>query len=387
MAKEGDGAMTRWDGFQAIVAQKPMLLALSSACVLLALLPLFVVAGELGNTSPAVSEHGLVVTDARGKEIRLPAPPRRIVITGKASFMVLDAVYLFPEAWPRVIGLGREGQGMDTFLSAVDPGYASKTTLGREAGPEQIAAAKPDVVLMKKASTENLGRSLEVIGIPVVCVDFETPAHYDRDLAILGRLLGQEERAKELSGLMRGIVSGIDAKVAGLDEAGKPKVLLLYYSNRDGSVAYNVPPTSWMQTLLVEMAGGHPLWKGVELGQGWTKVGIEQIAAWDPDQIFIVSYFTEYNTVERELLADERWNALRAVRSKNLWFFPGDLLSWDQPDPRWVLGLTWLATKIHPELFPGLDMKAEARSFFKNFYGIEGEAVEKTILPALHGDL
>ncbi|MBP7635967.1 hypothetical protein KBA41_17515, partial [Candidatus Ozemobacteraceae bacterium] len=61
--------------------------------------------------------------------------------------------------------------------------------------------------------------------------------------------------------------------------------------------------------------------------------------------------------------------------------------SWDQPDPRWVLGLAWLATKIHPALFPDNDMKAEARTFFKNFYGIEGEAVEKTILPALHGDL
>ncbi len=379
--------MMKWDGFMAIVARKPMLLALCAACVLVAILPLFVVAGGSDSAAPAFSGNSLVVTDARGKEIRLPDAPRRIVITGKASFMVLDAVYLFPEAWPRVIGLSREGQGMDAFLSAVDPGYASKTTLGREAGPEQIAAAKPDVVLMKKASTENLGRSLEEIGIPVVCVDFETPAHYDRDLAILGRLLGQEERAKELSGLIRGIVSGIDARVAGLDEAGKPNVLLLYYSTRDGSVAYNVPPTSWMQTLLVKMAGGHPLWEGVELGQGWTKVGFEQIAAWDPDQIFIVSYFTEYDAVGKELLADERWKALRAVRSKKLWFFPGDLLSWDQPDPRWVLGLTWLSTKIHPELFPGHDMKSEARSFFKNFYGIEGDAVEKNILPALHGDL
>lgn len=379
--------MTKWDGFIAIVARKTVILALCAACLLVGVLSRCVMAVGTDSASPAFSENGLVVTDARGKEIRLPDIPRRIVITGKASFMVLDAVYLFPEAWPRVIGLGREGQGMDAFLSAVDPGYASKTTLGREAGPEEIAAAKPDVVLMKKASTENLGRSLEEIGIPVVCVDFETPAHYDRDLAILGRLLGQEERAKDLSGLMRGIVSGIDAKIAGLDEAGKPKILLLYYSSRDGSVAYNVPPTSWMQTLLVKMAGGHPLWDGIELGQGWTKVGFEQIAAWDPDHIFIVSYFTGYDSIGKELLADERWNALRAVRSKKLWFFPGDLLSWDQPDPRWVLGLTWLAAKIHPELFPGLDMKAEARSFFKNFYGIEGEAVEKNILPALHGDL
>jgi len=337
--------------------------------------------------SADAAESSLAITDARGKVVKLSALPQRIVVTGKASFMVVDAVYLFPAACSRVVGISKEGQGMDTFLEVIDPGYSGKMVLGREAGPEQIAAAKPDVVLMKSTSAENLGRALESLEIPVVCVDFETPAQYDRDLAILGRLFRQETRARVLGELISTRMARINKALAGLDEKTKPKVLLLYYSSRDGAVACNVPPKSWIQTLLVKMAGGRPIWDGIQLGQGWTKVGFEQIAAWDPDQIFVVSYFVDTAKVMADLLADTRWQGLRAVRAKKFWAFPGDMISWDQPDPRWMLGLTWLASKIHPERFPNVDIANEVTEFFQVFYGVDAATVKKVIAPKLHGDL
>ncbi len=342
-------------------------------------------------TAIASSFHGgkgiLELTDSREKRVMLHGVPNRIVVAGKASFMITDALFLFPEARSRVVGQTKEGQGMESFLSILQPGFASQASLGREAGPEQIAAVKPDVVLMKKASAENLGKPLEALGIPVVCVDFETPGEYPRDLAILGRLLGQEPRAGELKSMIDAAISRIGKGLSGVDLARSPRVLLLYYSVRDGAVAFNVPPKSWMQTLLVKMAGGNPVWEDAQLGQGWTKVGFEQIAAWDPDQVFIVSYFAETSQVIAELKADPGWQALRAAKAGKLWAFPGDLISWDQPDPRWVLGMTWLAGKIHPERFPNLDMTAEAVTFFTSFFGADAEAVRKGICPKIHGDL
>ena len=65
---------------------------------------------------------------------------------------------------------------------------------------------------------------------------------------------------------------------------------MLYYNDKDGNVAFNVPPASWMQTRMVEMAGGDPVWTEANLGGGWTQVSLEQIAAWDADQIFIIAY-------------------------------------------------------------------------------------------------
>ncbi len=67
--------------------------------------------------------------------------------------------------------------------------------------------------------------------------------------------------------------------------------------------------------------------------------------------------------------------------------FPGDIFSWDQPDPRWILGVTWLASKIHADRFPDLDMEREAVQFFSQMYGMDREAVEGSILPTLKGNV
>ena len=52
-----------------------------------------------------------------------------------------------------------------------------------------------------------------------------------------------------------------------------------------------------------------------------------------------------------------------------------------------ALGLTWLAGRLHPELFPRLNMVAEAQSFYQNLYGLDAAFFEKNILPTFKGDL
>jgi iron complex transport system substrate-binding protein len=85
------------------------------------------------------------------------------------------------------------------------------------------------------------------------------------------------------------------------------------------------------------------------------------------------------------LKADPNWQAIRAVKDNQIYAFPGDLYSWDQPDPRWILGLTWLAGKIHPDLFPTLDMTAEVQSFYQSLYGLDEAFVEQNIIPTFKG--
>jgi len=87
------------------------------------------------------------------------------------------------------------------------------------------------------------------------------------------------------------------------------------------------------------------------------------------------------------LKADPNWQAIRAVQEGHLYAFPGDLYSWDQPDPRWLLGLTWLAGKLHPDLFPDLDITAAAKEFYATLYGLDAAFVEQHILPTFTGDI
>jgi len=327
------------------------------------------------------------VTDALGRSVTFQGPPTRIVLAGRALFMVADAAYLFPGAGPRIAAIGKTSQMQRDFIPLVDASYGTKTILGSEAGPEQIAAVQPDAVILKSSNAEKLGKPLEALGIPVVYVDFETPEQYQRDLQILGQVFGNPARVQELAAYFRSHAEKVAGAVADLGDAQKPRVLLMYTTDRDGAVAFNVPPLAWMQTLLVEMAGGRPVWRDAQPGNGWTKVGLEQIAAWDADQIYVVTYTDKVDDVVAQLKADPQWQLLRAVKTGQFYAFPGDFFSWDQPDTRWALGLTWLAGKLHPDRFPGLDVPAEARRFYRELYGLDDAAFDQHVQPILFGDL
>lgn len=343
--------------------------------------------------TPATSTSAVQVggafslTDALGRTVRFDAPPARIAIAGKASFLVADAVYMFPEASTRVVALAKATQGSTDFISVIDPGYATKTILDGNAGAEQVAATKPDVVVAKSSSKSSLGDPLEAIGVKVVYVDFETPEQYTRDIATLGLLFGDVERAKKLNGYFTDQAARVADAVARAGTAPTPDVLLLSYSSKNGTIAFQVPPMSYIQATEAKSAGGNPIWKGAQLGNGWTTVTLEQIAAWNPDQVYVVAYFDDPATIAAKIQADPGWQGLAAVQSKWVVGFPGDFYSWDQPDPRWALGLTWLATRVNPSLATTFSMKDEVRSFYATVYGLDQASFEAKIVPHLPADL
>ena len=330
---------------------------------------------------------GFTVTDALGREITFDQPPARIALVGKALFMVADAIYLFPEAGDNIVALGSTNQGSYNFIPMIDPTFADKISLESDAGAEQVASAQPDLVIMKSSNAEKLGTPIEALGIKVVYLDFETADQYQRDLATLGQLFQNPTQAEQIAAWYQGKVDAITSAVSSLTEEQKPSVLMLQYSEKDGVIAFKVPPTSWMQTYLVETAGGIAVWKDANPGGGWAEVNLEQIAAWNPDMVFVISYFTPVNDVVANLKADPQWMELDAVKNDQIFGFASDVYSWDQPDPRWALGLDWVAAKLHPDLFPDYDATADAKAFYKDLYGMDDAAFEVNIAPIMGGDI
>ena len=325
------------------------------------------------------------VVDALGRKVVLLAAPTRIVMNGVGLIMTQDAAYMFPEAAQRIAAMGMANQGHGNFVSLLDADYDRKAIFQIEAGAEQMAAAKPDLVILKSYLAGKVGKALEQLGLPVLYLEFETPENYSRDLAILGKVFQNEKRAQELIDYYSSKSDAIQKITSAI--ADKPRVLLLYYSEKNGVAAFNVPPQTWIQTELVRRAGGIPVWESANTGQGWKVVTLEQVAAWDADQIFIISYLKNSAEIAAALKTNTEWQALRAVREGNLAGFPADFYSWDQSDARWILGLSWLAARLHPISFPVFDMLQEAQEFFRVLYRIDEQMFEAKIHPALRGDL
>ena len=337
--------------------------------------------------TPEPVDSSFTVIDALDREVTFAQAPTRIAMIGRGLFMIADAIYMFPEASERVIAIGSTTQGDADFVASIDPNYDSKTIFDREAGAEQVAAVQADLVIMRSSQRESLGVSIEELGIAVVYIDFELPEDYAQDFEILGQVFQNPERAAELAAYYTGVMNQVQDTVADVAESDRPSVLLIYYSDRDGAVAFNVAPAEWLQTRMVEMAGGNPIWLDAATGSGWNVITLEQIAAWDPDIVLVLTYTTDANTAVQTLQADSNWAALRATQEGHLYAFPADYYSWDQPDPRWALGMLWVQNQLYPELTFDVDIMEEARTFYSDLYGLDELYFNENIQILLQEDL
>ena len=347
------------------------------------------IATEAPTAEPTVvpTPEPVTVTDALGRTVEFTELPQRIVLAGKATTMLIDAFYMFPEALDKVVSFDPRSQTATSFIKTAFPVTESLTLLEKNAAAEQIAPLNPDLVVLKTYMKDSLGDSLEAIGIPVIYLDLETPEQFYADLRTLGQVLGNPERAEELVGFYQATDESVKEIVAGITETEKPSVLLLQYSKDGDNIAFEVPPSQWLQTIIVENAGGIPVWTQTIFDGGWTIVTLEQIAVWNPDIIFIIDYSGGAVEVVNSLKIDTNWTSLDATKNSQIYAFPADFFSWDQPDPRWILGELWLATKIHPAQFSSVNITDEFTNFYKSYYGLDDSTITEKILPLLTGDL
>jgi iron complex transport system substrate-binding protein len=341
---------------------------------------------EIPDAGPSPQEP-ITILDALGNETTFAEPPQRIAIAGKATALIAHSVYMFPEAVEHIVAVEDRVQRDLSFYRVIDPKFDEKLQLERNAGPEQIIPSNPDVVFMKSYLAESLGDPIEQLGIPVVYFDLESPEQFERDIAVIGKLLGNEQRAEQIINFYKDRSNRINSLIADTPEEEYPSVLLMQYSDRGGEIAFNVPSTEWLQTSLIEQAGGDPVWLQAAQGGGWTIVGFEQIAAWDPQIVIVIYYPDNPAPIVETLLANENWQALTASQNDQIYGFPGDFLSWDQPDPRWILGLTWLATILHPETTDSIDLKSEIYTFYREMYELDQATIDERVFTRLSPEI
>ena len=331
------------------------------------------------------SEEQIMLTDGLGRDVVIDAPVERIVVAGRANLFLVNAVYLFPEAADRVQALAQTDQGLGDFYPYLDPDYPEKRRMSNSAGVEEIISLSPDLVILKDSSYQDTGPQLERLQVPVLTLGLESYEAYIDDIRLLGRVFDNPERAEEVTALLTGMVETVRQTSA--EAADRPRVLMLSSAAREGSTVYQVPPADWIQTFMTETAGGIPVWSAFHQSGGWRSVNFEQIAQWDPDMIFLISYSRPVSQAVDVIEASPQWQELRAYTSGSVLPFPGDYHSWAQADIRWFLGLQWLAAQLHPQQYSRIDMQQEVIDFYGSLYGISEKTVTDAILPRLKEEL
>ena len=321
------------------------------------------------------------VIDAFGREVQFEELPTRIVIAGRQTPMLVNFLYLFKTAADKILAIERRGQSADDFLAVIDPGIKSKYILERDASVEQIAPLDPDLVILKTTMRQSIGLGIEDVGIPVVYIEFESVDQIYRDLEVFAVLLGEEDRGAGLVTKYKQINSEINAKVSPADT--RPNVVLAQTEEKDSGVVFSVPPQAWLQTAMINELGANPLWTESNQGGGWVEVNIEQIINWDPDYFFLINYEGNGPSVVESIINDPLWQNISAIKMNQIYSFGYDFLSWDQPDPRWILGYSWMASKLYPEHVTSETVSDIVHTFYADFYGFDEDEYEEIIVPRI----
>jgi len=327
------------------------------------------------------STAGFSVTDALGREVIFEAYPEKIVLAGKLRTMIVDFLYLFESSAQKILAIETGGQTPDNFIALLDEDIDNKYSLEKGASAEQIAPLLPDLVILKTSMKESIGDALETIGITVVYVDFETVEQIYRDIRILGQVLNENERAELIVENYQDLYNEFSAYVQTGQE--KNTVLLMQVSDAENQYAYEVPSVSYLQTYMVEAAGGEAVWKEAAQAGGWNEVNLEQVNAWNPQRIFVINYQAKAVEIVSALTDSQPFSSLDAVKNGQVKAFPLDYLSWDQPDPRWILGYSWLVYQINPGAVERDYMLAKVTEFYQFFYGLENQVIQENILPRI----
>ena len=296
----------------------------------------------------------IVIYDGLGREIRLKEPAQRVYNSyGIAATMVFAL-----GAQDKLVGLDPETKEKAVYVAWPPKGPSGSNI-------EDIIALDADFVLVS-AGNQDLIKVMETHGINVFGVAAENLDQLTDSMINLGKAFGKEERAKLFTSYYDEMVAKIKNRTAHLTQEERTGVYLA------GSSLLSTCGEKMYQHHIIELAGGRNVALSdndeIMLGERWIEISPEHIVRWNPEIIVVVPYVAD--TTPEEILKDERFQGVNAVKNGQVFWFPSNLIPWDYPSPQAILGIEWLAKKLHPQLFADLDVMDEANKFFNMLYGV-----------------
>ncbi len=309
------------------------------------------------------TEHTVItLVDQAGREVVLEKPAERIV----SCYYITTYAAIALGVSDRIVGLEKKADSRPIYHMAA-PGLLELPDVGslKEFNLEAAIALEPDLVLMPMKLKDH-AETLTQLGIAVLVVNPETQEGLEEMLRLIAAACGVEEKAEAL-------LSYYDtqfAAMAALTE-GKAKPNVYLASN---SSYLETAPAGMYQSDLITLAGGVNVAAQLP-GDYWTAVSYENILTMNPDVIIIpcgASYTRE------DILGDKQLADTNAVKNGAVYQMPQKIEEWDSPIPSGILGVMWLTSVLHEDVYPFATFQADVSDYYEQFYGFTMDAEKIT---------
>lgn len=107
-------------------------------------------------------------------------------------------------------------------------------------------------------------------------------------------------------------------------------------------------------------------------GDNSASVNMEQIYKWNPSIIFITNFTTSTpDDLYNNSVGNYDWSEVDAVKEKQVYKMPLGMYRSYTPGVDTPITLLWLAKTAYPQLFEDINITDEAKSYYKDVFGIE----------------
>jgi iron complex transport system substrate-binding protein len=237
--------------------------------------------------------------------------------------------------WKNVVGV--------TIYSDFPPGVEDLPTVGGWINPnlEAVVALKPDLVIMIKDQDKIFGDKIRKLGLKTLSVESATIKDISGSIVKIGKALGRDKEAREVSENFRSSLEVIKTKTTNV----RPKRVLFVVGRNPGTLEdiYVISRKSYIDQIIT-IVGGENVIKNDVFS---VKISKEAILSRDPEVIIEVNH--------KKINKDEIlkvWDALKevsAVKNKEVYILTDTVLL--HPSQRVAQGAKTLAEILHPEIF------------------------------------
>ncbi len=274
----------------------------------------------------------LTVTDDVQRTVTIEAEPKRIVSLSPSN---TELVY--------ALGLQDKLVGVDDY-SDYPPEAKQKEKVGGFSKPniEKVVGLTPDLVLATNIHVKTVVPELEKQGLRVLVIQPPTLANVPGNLELLGKIANQPQAGDRLAAQLRSRIEAVASKTRGV--SARPRVFF-----EIGPDLTTMGPDTFLDDMVTK-AGGQNIARDAQ--GAWPKISSEAVVLKDPEIIILADHGSSRGGVTAEIVrARPGWAVISAVESGRIVLLPDQDVT-NRPGPRAVDGLEFIASTLHPELFP-----------------------------------
>lgn len=360
------------------------------------------------NETSGIENNYKIITDMRGKEVKIPKNPQRVV---DMSDGFTSGVMTILGENDKIIGLGSQSvrknysytypvisgknytySGGKNPAGCLNPQFDNLSILitGKAINYEVLASLEPDLIIMRlgdcctPAKGDALDKAINTIdslGIPLVVLrgdpDYATPdiSNISKEIRIIGQIFDKEDKALEVTNYLDSIVKMIKERTKDIPESEKPNVLIFGLSStaRNAGAVGTTQGADTIESYFIEKIVNA---KNAYRGSG-SLLSAEQVYASNPD-VIILPTANGYHPPSELYTAPYyvKMQELKAVKNRKV-----SALPWTPSNcgkrVEYPIEIMMIAKASYPEKFQDVKIHEWVLEFYQKVYGVDKDTAIK----------